>query len=281
MRAIWKGHLRFSLVTIPIQVYKATRAKGLPLHLLHRPCMSRIKYQHYCPVCDRPVSNDELVKAYEYSKGKYVTIEDEELEKLKISSNKVINILYFTEKTEVSPLYFRDAYYLIPQEEPALEAFSLLRRLLEEKGKVAIAKLTMRQREHIVCIEPWQNILSMRTLYYADEIQNAADLPYSEAKARLEPGEIELASTLIEHMTRPFDPKEFEDGYHKALSELIEAKIEGKEVAVEREAEKEKVLNLMEALKRSIEAEKALLPKKGVVEAKAKATKEKRRRRKA
>ena len=279
MRAIWKGHLRFSLVTIPIQVYKATRAKGLPLHLLHRPCMSRIKYQHYCPVCDRPVSNDELVKAYEYSKGKYVTIEDEELEKLKISSNKVINILYFTGKTEVSPIYFRDAYYLIPQDEPAIEAFSLLRRLLEEKEKVAIAKFTMHQREHIVCIEPLQNILSMRTLYYADEIQDTADLPYSDTRARLEAREMELASILIEHMTRPFDPKEFENGYHKALSELIEAKIGGKEVAVEREIEKRKVLNLMDALKRSIETEKVLLPKKGVVEAKV--TKEKRRRRKA
>jgi len=279
MRAIWKGHLRFSLVTIPIHVYKATRVKGLPLHLLHRPCMSRIKYQYYCPVCERPVSNDELVKAYEYSKGKYVTIEDEELEKLKISSNKVINILYFTGKTEVSPIYFRDAYYLIPQDEPAIEAFSLLRRLLEEKEKVAIAKFTMHQREHIVCIEPLQNILSMRTLYYADEIQDTADLPYSDTRARLEAREMELASILIEHMTRPFDPKEFENGYHKALSELIEAKIGGKEVAVEREIEKRKVLNLMDALKRSIETEKVLLPKKGVVEAKV--TKEKRRRRKA
>ena len=279
MRAIWKGHLRFSLVTIPIHVYKATRVKGLPLHLLHRPCMSGIKYQYYCPVCERPVSNDELVKAYEYSKGKYVTIEDEELEKLKISSNKVINILYFTGKTEVSPIYFRDAYYLIPQDEPAIEAFSLLRRLLEEKEKVAIAKFTMHQREHIVCIEPLQNILSMRTLYYADEIQDTADLPYSDTRARLEAREMELASILIEHMTRPFDPKEFENGYHKALSELIEAKIGGKEVAVEREIEKRKVLNLMDALKRSIETEKVLLPKKGVVEAKV--TKEKRRRRKA
>ena len=279
MRAIWKGHLRFSLVTIPIHVYKATRVKGLPLHLLHRPCMSGIKYQYYCPVCDRPVSNDELVKAYEYSKGKYVTIEDEELEKLKISSNKVINILYFTGKTEVSPIYFRDAYYLIPQDEPAIEAFSLLRKLLEEKEKVAIAKFTMHQREHIVCIEPLQNILSMRTLYYADEIQDTADLPYSDTRARLEAREMELASILIEHMTRPFDPKEFENGYHKALSELIEAKIGGKEVAVEREIEKRKVLNLMDALKRSIETEKVLLPKKGVVEAKV--TKEKRRRRKA
>lgn len=280
MRAIWKGHLRFSLVTIPIQVYKATRAKEVPFHLLHRPCMNRIKYQHYCPTCDRSVSSDELVRAYEYSKGKYVTIEDEELERLKTSSNKVINILYFTNKVQVAPLYFREAYYLIPQEEPAGEAFSLLKKLLEEKGKVAIAKLTMRQREHIVCIEPWHNVLSMTTLYYADEIQDTSNLPYSEVKPRLHPNEIELASTLIEHMSKPFEPSAFKDQYREALNELISAKVEGKEIITERKPEARKVLNLMEALRKSIESEKVLLPKKGVVEATARTAKRERRKHK-
>lgn len=278
MRAIWKGHLRFSLVTIPIQVYKATRTREFPLHLLHRPCMSRIKYQHYCPTCDRPVSNDELVRAYEYGKGKYVPIEDQELERLKASSNKVINILYFTDKNQVPPLYFREAYYVIPQEEPATEAFSLLKKLLKEKGKVAIAKLTMRQREHTVCIEPWHDVLSMTTLYYADEVQDTSYLPYSEVKPRLQPNEIELASTLIEHMSKPFELSEFKDQYREAINELISAKVGGKEIVREKRAEADKVLNLMEALRKSIETEKALLPRKGVVEAKPQTARKQRRR---
>ncbi len=251
MKAIWKGSITLALVSIPVKVYGATHHRGISFRLLHRPCSTPLRYEKFCPTCNREVGREEIVHGYEYEKGRFVTITDEELEKVAIKTSKAIEILKFVDPREVEPTFYDRAFYLEPQE-GGERAYTLLREIMRMTDKVGLAKIAMREREHIGVIRIWGKTLVLHTLYYADEVMRPEALHIPEG-IRLEEEELSLARELVKHFTGPFDIERYHDEFRESLMELIRAKIEGKEIKVPPKREVEKVVSLMEALKKSLE----------------------------
>jgi DNA end-binding protein Ku len=237
------------MVTIPVRLYSAAQSKDVSFHLLHREDNARIRNRRWCPVEDKEVPADEIVRGYEVSKGEYVTLEDEDFDKLPVPSKHTLDIVSFVEAEDIPPTYYERAYYLEP-EELGIKSYRLLMKALEKRELVAIGKIAFRQREHLCALRPVEGVLVCETLFYADEVREEPKVPDATVSEK----ELEMADSLIELLRDDFDPKKYEDDYRKAILELVEAKKEGREVAQEAAEPEAKVVDLMAALKASIDA---------------------------
>lgn len=257
MHTIWKGSISFGLVNIPIKLHTATEDKDIKLRTLHKQCHSPIKYEKVCPVCDVEVKPEEIVKAYEYTKGKYVVLEDEELEKLKKENEeRAVEIVDFVKMEQIDPIYFDRTYFMSPSE-GGVKAYSLLRKALQETAKVGLARIVIRSKEQMAVIRVFENTLLMETIHYPDEVRKAGDVPNVPVDIDLSDKELETAMLLIDQLTSDFEPEKYTDEYRTALMELIESKQNGQETvtATQKEAPSN-VTDLMAALQASIDRTK-------------------------
>ncbi|WP_147534893.1 Ku protein [Bacillus marasmi] len=258
MHTIWKGSISFGLVNIPIKLHTATEDKDIKLRTLHKQCHSPIKYEKVCPVCDVEVKPEEIVKAYEYTKGKYVVLEDEELEKLKKENeDRAVEIVDFVKMEQIDPIYFDRTYFMSPSE-GGVKAYSLLRKALEETAKVGLARIVIRSKEQMAVIRVFENTLLMETIHYPDEVRKASDVPNVPAESDLSEKELETAMLLIDQLTSEFEPEKYTDEYRTALMELIESKQNGQETVTAASAKEtpSNVTDLMAALQASIDKTK-------------------------
>lgn len=256
MRAIWKGHIRFSLVTIPIRMYSAIESsESISFRQLHKEDNGPIGYQKVCKVCDEKVSGAEIVKGYEYESDKYVIIEDEDLQKIKLKSTKVIDIEAFVDVDEVNPALFDSPYFAGPDGEVATKAYSLLCQTLKNSNKLGIGKVVLRDKESAVLIAPQGDGLMLYKLRFPNELRNIANVP-NLAHVETDEAQLKLAETLVSSMVKPFDELELEDKYRSVVMDLVNAKIEGKEVIVLAE-EEAPIVDIMTALQESINQAKS------------------------
>ncbi len=253
-RPIWKGAITFGMISIPVKLFGATESKDLAFNNLHKECKSRLKQKRWCPVDDREVFMDEIVKAYEYSKDSYVEITDEDLEALPVPSKHTIELTSFVQQVEIDPVYFERTYYLEPEQIGA-KPYALLLRALKTKQVSAVAKIALRNRESLCVIRASDNdVLMLETLFYSDEVRTA-DLPATPDVLVSQP-ELAMALSLVEMLQEPFDPKKYSDQYRTALVDMIEAKRNGQEIVATPEAPLPQTIDLMAALKASLEAAK-------------------------
>ena len=260
MKAIWNGHIRFSLVTIPVRIYGAIESKNtISFNQLHKEDNGRVGYDKKCKKCGKSLSQNEITKGYEYEPDKYVIIEQDDIDKVKIKSTKIIEIEGFVNYKEVHPTLFDTPYYIGPDGEVAAQAYSLLLQTLSETGKMAVGRVVIRDREDIVMLSPKENGMVMYKLRYPDEVRNIKEVPLLNGlKSNKE--QLKLAKTLVDSMTTKISDINMEDHYQAALKELIQAKIDGKEI-ISTVEEVKPVVDMMQALKESLEqAKKQKLP---------------------
>jgi DNA end-binding protein Ku len=253
-RSIWKGHLRLSLVTIPIRVYPATDPSAdIRFNQLHRVCQTRIQYKKWCPHCEREVTKDEIVKGYEFERGRYVELEDEDVEKVRPESTRVVHLSQFADAEAIDPLYYDTPYYLAPDGKVAAESFAVMRDALQ--GKAAIGTVAFHGRERLVAIEPRAAGLVMFTLRRTDEVRDIGAIDELETvpkKAKAE--EVALAKKVMGGFEETVDLSKYKDTYEEALRDIIEQKIAGKEIVEPAPAEEPpRVVNLMDALRKSLD----------------------------
>jgi DNA end-binding protein Ku len=260
-RAMWKGAISFGLVSVPVGLYTSTEEKTLRFNQLHDEDFGRIKYQRVCSKCGEMVDFEHIVKGYEYEKDKYVVLTDEDFDAVPVESSKAIDIVRFVDIAEIDPIYFQKSYYLVP-EETGLKAYTLLRRAMEEDGRVAIAKVAFREKEHLAALRFKDNVFVLETMYWPDEIR-AADFEILDKKVEVRDQEVQMAKSLIDNLTEAFKPEQFQDEYREALLDIVQKKVAGEEIEVVPEPEPTKVVDLMEALKASVEqTKKKAAPKK-------------------
>lgn len=256
-RSMWKGAIQFGLVTIPVKLYVATESRaGISFNMLHEKDKSRIQMKVWCPEDEEIIERSETVKGYEYAPGKYVVIDDEDLEKLPLKTVRSIEIEQFVESAEATKhtKFVKQAYYIEP-DRVGRKAFGLLKEVLSEKGLTAICKIVIRDREVLAALDPFENTMLLSTLYWPDEIRALGELDLPEEEPESKPAELKMASQLIDAMTGEFDPAQYRDEYREALMQVIESKIEGREtVEVEAAEEPTKLVDLMAALQASVNA---------------------------
>jgi DNA end-binding protein Ku len=250
-RAIWSGSISFGLVSVPVRMYSAVEEHTLHFNYVHAPDGSRIGYEKICKVEDKPVPDDEIVKAFEYEKGEWVYMADEDFEAAAAENHRTIDIRTFVPYEEIDPIFFERTYYLAPQEAGA-KVYALLVRAMERSGLAAVAKWVMRDRQNLGLLRVREGVITLERMHFADEIRPAEDLAPTDADVSKQ--ELEMAEQLIEHFKGTFDPSEYRDTYRDALCEIIKAKRKGKEVRVEREPEPQAPTDLMAALRASVEA---------------------------
>jgi DNA end-binding protein Ku len=255
-RAYWKGQIRLALVSIPVEIFSATKSgASIAFNQIHEPTGKRVKYEKVVPGVG-PVDPDEIVRGFQYEKGSYVLIEDEEIESVKLESKKTLELTQFVDHDEIDVLYYEKPYYVVPADDLAEEAFIVLREALRRTKKVAIGQLALRGREYIVSLKPCGRGIVLETLRYADEVNKAQGYFRDIGDAKPDEELLDLAETLIEKKAAPFDPGKFHDRYIEALQELIEQKRKGKTVSTQEEEAPSRgsnVVDLMAALKKSIE----------------------------
>lgn len=254
VKTIWKGSISFGLVTIPIRVFTAVEEKSLKFNQLHVSDQGRIKYKRVCSVDGQEVPFDEIVKGFEYEKDHYVVLTDEELDR-GLSGARAIEVLKFVRAEEIDPILWRSSYYLAP-EAAGTKAYALLRKALGDEGLVALVKVAWRDKEHLATLRVKDRVFVLETMYWPDEIREPAfDELAEDPEVRSQ--EVEMARMLIESMTDVFKPDEFRDTYRERLEDLVQRKIDGAEIAVvEEEGPRAAVVDLMEALRASVEAVK-------------------------
>ncbi len=256
MRTLWKGAISFGLVNIPVKMYTATERKDIHFNQLHATCKTPIQYRKFCPACQKEVGPDELVRGYEYEKGRYVILRDEDFERLPGENTKTIDILDFVDLAEIDPVYFDRSYYLAPN--PGGEkAYNLLKQAMAETGKIAIARVMIRAKTVLACLRQWEKLLVMETMFFPDEIRTPELLATEIKEVELHPNEISMANSLIGNLSTSFQPEKYTNEYRSKLMEVIQAKIAGEEVAVPTAPETAKVVDLMEALRASLQATEA------------------------
>jgi DNA end-binding protein Ku len=248
---VWKGTLTFGLLAIPIKLYTAARSQRINLHQLHKKCHTRLKQPLFCPHCNRQVDRSEVVKGYEYEKGQYVIVTDEELKKITPRSSTVMELVAFVKQDQIDPIYFDASYFMLPDKE-AEKPYALLLKTLEDSERVGVATVTMHQREYTVFIRPRKNGLTVHTMYYQNEIREVAGYGQAEKDVKLKPAEIKLAEQLVESLATDFKPQQFHDKFQDNLKALIEAKQKGRDVIAEEKPKPARVIDMMEALKRSL-----------------------------
>ena len=255
MRPLWKGAVSFGLVYVPVKMYAATEKKDVRFNYLHDKCKNPVQYRKYCPYCDEEVNAGELVKGYQYEKGKYVVLKDEDFENLPGEGTKSIDIMDFVNLADIDPVYYDRPYYLAPGD-GGEKVYELLKRAMADTGKVAVARVIIRSKESLAALRVTDNAVVMSTMHYPDEVRHSEQLPELDYKVKLHDNEVKMAVNLIDSLSGEFEPQKYTNEYRKALMELIQAKIAGEAVAVPARPETDKVVDLMSALKASIDIAK-------------------------
>jgi DNA end-binding protein Ku len=252
-RPTWKGFLKISLVNIPIRVFPATdSAATISFNQLHAECQTRIQQKRWCPTCDREVPLSEIAKGYEFEKGRYVVMTEEDLSKVKPESTRIIDLVQFTDVASIDPIHVDRAYYLAPDGNIATQAFAVMREGM--KGKAGIGKLALYGREYLVAVQPKDNGLVMYTLRHAKEVRSMDNIDELQTvPAKVKPEEIKLAKQVIENFEGQLDWDEYRDEYQEELQRIIDAKVAGEEVVATVEEAPPKVVNLMDALRQSLD----------------------------
>ncbi|MGM0878915.1 MAG: Ku protein [Bacillota bacterium] len=268
MHTMWKGSISFGLVNIPIKLYSATEDKDVKLRSLHKKCHTPIQYEKKCPNCDEEINNDEIVKGYEYVKGKYVVLTDEELNELKEEhEDKAVEIIDFVKLEDIDPIYFNRSYFIGPGENGG-KAYALLREALNQSGKIGVAEMTIRSKQQLAIIRIYQNCIVMETVHYPDEVRNVQEVPSVPEQVEIGSKELESAIMLIDQLTTTFDPEKYKDDYRLALQDLIGSKVNKNEGKTPTEAEpRQNVVDIMSALQASIEKTKNAQPKQPAADA--------------
>lgn len=257
-RAYWNGHIRLSLVTFPVHLYSAvTESEKIRLHKISKKSGERIHYANKTDT-EKSVASEDIVKGYEYKKGHYIPIENKELEELRLESNHMIDLVQFTDAHEIDPIYFDKPYFVAPADKVAQEAFVTLRDALREEKKAALGQIVLAGKERIAAIKPCGKGLVLETLRYSYEVRDAEgyfdDIPKN---IKVSKEQVRLAQQLIESKDAPFDPHDFKDRYQQALLEIVQAKMKGKKIVATKDVERtDNVVDIMEALKKSLEKNK-------------------------
>jgi len=249
--SVWKGAISFGLLTIPIRMYTAARSERVQLHQIHKKCHTRLRQPLFCPECNRIVDRSEVVKGYEYAEGQYVVVDDEEIKKITPKSSRTMEILAFVKQSQIDPIYFDASYFALPEKDNE-KSYALLLKALEDTDRVGIAKVTMHQREYTVFIRPRHRGLTIHTMYFANEIHEVEGYGRLDKSISLKPQEIKLAEQLVETLSEEFNPKQYHDTFQENLKALIAAKQQGRTVREEQPAKRAPVIDMMEALKRSL-----------------------------
>jgi DNA end-binding protein Ku len=248
--SVWSGYLTFGLISMPVRLFSGARSSGISFNMLHRDDLQRVKQQYYCPADNRVVERSEIVKGYEYRKDEYVVIEPDEIKKIEPQTAKTMEILEFVKESEVDPVYFESSYYMVP-EEAGRRPYALLTKALEESEYVAIAKLTMHNREYTVFLRPTQGGMMLHTMYYEEEVRKVEG--FGPPDVELKDAEVKVAHQLIEALAAEWDPEKYHDTFQENVKKLIETKLEGGKIAeVEKPKKLAPVVDLMSALKQSL-----------------------------
>ena len=252
-RATWKGFLKISLVNIPIKVFPATESSGsISFNQLHAECQTRIQQKKWCPHCEREVPNTEIVKGFEFEKGRYVIMSDEDLDKVRPESTRVIDLVQFADSTALDPMYVDRTYYLAPDGGVAADAFAVMRDGM--RGKIGIGKLALYGREYLVAVRPFERGIVMHTLHHAAEMRGIDAIEeLSSVPASVKPEEMKLARQVIQTFEQPLDLADYKDEYRAGLQQIIDAKIAGEEIVATAAEAPPKVVNLMDALRKSLD----------------------------
>lgn len=273
MHTVWKGSISFGLVNIPVKLHTATENKDIKLRQLHKECHTPISYQKVCEGCKKEVKSEDIVKAYEYSKNKFVVLDNEELENLKKENeDKAVEIIDFVKLEEIDPIYFERTYFLAPDSGGG-KAYSLLREALLESGKIGVAKIIIRSKEQLAVVRVYKNTLVMETIHFPDEVRSAQDVPNIPAEKTVVKKELDTALMLVDQLTTSFEPEKYTDDYRTALMELIEEKKAGNKIITTTDKPTEapsNVTDLMSALQASLDKtkKKKVGPKKRAAKAK-------------
>ena len=252
-RATWKGYLKVSLVNIPIKVFPATESSAtISFNQLHGECQTRINQKKWCAHCEREVPGSEIVKGYEFEKGRYVVLSEEDFDNVKTESTRIINLIQFSDDSAIDPMYVDRTYYLAPDGAVATDAFAVMREGM--KGKVGIGKLALYGREYLVAVRPHDKGIVMHTLHHAAEIRGMDSVEeLNSVPTKVKPEDIKLAKQVIAMFEAPLNLKDYKDEYRDGLQEIIDAKIAGREIVAAHVEEPPKVVNLMEALRKSLD----------------------------
>ena len=251
-RSIWNGVISFGMVSIPVKLYTATEDKDISFRQLHKECGARLKQLRWCPECDRAVEWDEVVRGYEYAKDEHVVMTEDDFEKLPLPSKQTVELAAFVKADQIDPIYYQKTYYLEPDEK-GVKPYALLMQALKDKDLTGIAKIAVRNKEQLCALRTMDGSLVLETLYYPDEIR---EVPFEIPEQQFTKAEMKMAHALIDLLEQDFDPAEFQDEYRAALQQVIDAKLDGVDVAAPAVARPAKVTDLMSALKASVAAAK-------------------------
>jgi DNA end-binding protein Ku len=252
-RSIWTGAISFGLVTVPVRLSPAVRRQGISFHQLHAEDGARIQHRRFCSAEDREVPREEIVRGYELEGGRYVTVTDEELERLDPERTHTIDIERFVDIGEIDPVLYDSSYYAIPDGEIAAKPYELLRRAMANSGRVAIGRVVIRTKEHLAALRPTGELLTVSTMLFPDEVVPREEVEVPAARGEASDGEVEMACKLVESLSAEFEPESYRDTYREQVQELIECKARGEEVVVEPAAERPTPApDLMAALEASI-----------------------------
>jgi len=253
MRSIWKGHIRFLLVAIPVRIYNAIETtEKIQFNQLHREDYGPIGYDKRCKKCGQVVTGDQITKGYQYEPDRYAIVEPEDIAKVKIKTTKAVDIIGFVDSSEIPTTFYDSPYYAGPDGPVSEKPYALLREVMKQTGKVGIGKVVLRDREDLVALFPYENGLVMQKLHFPNELRSMKDVPEIDGATKLDKNELKLATTLVEQMVTSLAEIDTVDQYHEALKKLIESKIKGKKV-VEFEVEELPRLDIMSALKKSLQ----------------------------
>lgn len=256
MHTMFKGAISFGLVNIPIKMFTATEDKDIRFRSIHKKCHTPIKYKKMCPTCNEEVKPDDIVKGFEYEPGKFVIVSEEDIKSAKAEVHaRTIDIVDFVSLSEIDPIYFDKTYFLSPQPEvtASAKAYNLLREAMNQSNRIAIARVTIRNKQTLCVLRVYGEVLVMETIFYPDEIRSVSEIPALPHEMKVDEKEMGIAQQLIDNLSSKFDPSKYTDEYRVALKKIIEDKIAGKEVVSQPDAPETNVIDLMEALKASLE----------------------------
>ena len=256
MHTMFKGAISFGLVNIPIKMFTATEEKDIRFRSIHKKCHTPIKYQKICPLCNEEVKPEDIVKGFEYEPGKFVIVSEEDINaaKTKVQA-KTIEIVDFVQLEEIDPIYFEKTYYIAPQPEvtASAKAYVLLREAMNRSGRIAVARVTIRNKQTLCVLRVYGDVIVLETIFYPDEIRPVSEIPALPQESDVNSKEMDIAAQLIDNLTATFEPSKYTDEYREALRKMIDDKIKGKEVVAQPDVPETNVIDLMEALKASIE----------------------------
>jgi len=252
LRPLWKGAVSFGLIYVPVKMYAATEKKDIKFNFLHEKCKTLIQYRKFCPYCNMEVPPEEIARGYEYEKGKYILMKEEDFERLPGESTRSVEIIDFVGLDEIEPVYYDKAYYLAPAE-GGQKVYDLLRQAMVETGRAAVARLVIRSKEALAVLRATSGVLAMSTMFYPDEVRNPEMIDELHFQADLHENEVKMAVNLVENLTSRFSPEKYTSRYRQALMEAIQNKIAGHEVKKIERPEAANVVDLMSALKASID----------------------------